>query len=150
MEPQTDFSELLGLFNAHGVEYLVVGAYALAFHGVPRYTGDLDLWIRPDATNGARVLAALDTFGFGGVGVTLDDLTREERVVQLGYPPVRIDLITSLTGVTWETAYRHRVAGRYGEVPVDYLGREALVANKHALGRLKDRADLEALGEEEG
>jgi len=131
MEPQTDFSELLGLFNAHGVEYLVVGAYALAFHGVPRYTGDLDLWIRPDGANGARVLAALEAFGFGGVGVTLDDLTRGER-----------------TGLTWEQAYRERVAGRYGEVPVSYLGLEALIANKQALGRLKDRADLEALGEE--
>ena len=147
MEAQTDFSELLGLFNAHGVEYLVVGAYALAFHGVPRYTGDLDLWIRPDGVNGVRVLAALEAFGFGGVGVTLDDLSREECVVQLGYPPVRVDLITSLTGLTWETAYRDRVAGHYGAVPVSYLGREALVANKQALGRLKDRADLEALGE---
>ena len=117
------------MFNAHGVEYLIVGAYALAFYGVPRYTGDLDLWSRPDPANGARVLAALEEFGSSGVGVTLDDLTREERVVQLGYPPVRIDLITSLTGVTWEEADRRRMAGRYGDLPVGYLGRETLIAN---------------------
>ncbi len=148
MEPQADFSELLALFNAHGVEYLVVGAYALAFHGVPRYTGDLHLWVRPDGENGGRVLAALAAFGFGDLGLTLEDLTREERVVQLGYPPVRIDLLTSLTGVTWEEAWREAVPGRYGDVPVRYLGRQALVANKRALGRHQDRADLEALGEE--
>ena len=147
METSKDFSELLALFNAQGVDFIIVGAYALAHHGSPRYTGDLDILLRPDRENAARVLKALQAFGFGGLDVTVDDLASPDRVVQLGYPPVRIDLVTSLTGVTWEEAAAGRVTGRYGDVPVSYLGRNELIRNKRALGRKKDEADIEALGE---
>ena len=147
MESQKDFKELLELFNALSVEYLIVGGYALAFHGAPRFTGDLDLCVKPDAENAQRILDALNEFGFGSLPLTANDFQQPEQVVQLGVPPVRIDLITSLTGVSWAEASGGRVAGTYGNVPVYYLGREQFVENKRATGRLKDRADIEALGD---
>jgi hypothetical protein len=147
MEVQPDFRELLALFNAHNVEYLIVGGYALAFHGAPRFTGDLDLLVKPDADNARRILAALAEFGFASMGLTADDFERLDQVVQLGVPPVRVDLITSLTGVSWEEAVAGRTAGRYGDIPVYYIGREQFIANKRATGRQRDLADLEALGE---
>src|SRR3990172_1834324 len=147
MEVQPDFRELLGLFNAHHVEYLIVGGYALAFHGAPRFTGDMDILIRPDPENAQRALDALAEFGFGSVGITRDDLTTPERVVQLGVAPVRVDLLTSLTGVSLNEAFSGRAEGRYGDIPVHYIGRVQFIANKRATGRKRDLADLEALGE---
>ena len=147
MDPHPDFKELLASFNAHRVDYLVVGAYALAFHGAPRYTGDIDLLVRSDAENARAVLAALADFGFASLGLAESDFLKPDRVVQLGVPPVRIDLLTSLTGVTWEEARAHRVAGYYGDVPVHFIGKNDYVRNKRAIGRKKDAADLEALGE---
>lgn len=148
MEVQPDFKELLGLFNAHHVEYMIVGGYALAFHGAPRFTGDLDLFVKPDPDNAWRILAALEEFGFASVGLTTADFARPDQVVQLGVPPVRIDIITSLTGVSWDEAFTDRVVGHYGDIPVDYIGRERFIANKRATGRKRDLSDLEALGEE--
>ncbi len=148
MEVQQDFKELLELFNAHKVEYLIVGGYALAFHGAPRYTGDIDILIRPDEKNADRVLSSLDEFGFGSVGLSASDFTSSGKIVQLGVPPVRIDIITSLTGVSCEEAFSGRVKGKYGDVPVCYLGRKQFLSNKRATARRKDLADLEALGEE--
>ena len=147
MDPHPDFKELLASFNSHGVDYLVVGAYALAFHGAPRYTGDIDLLVRPDPENARAVLAALADFGFASLGLSESDFLTPDRVVQLGVPPVRIDLLTSLTGVSWEEARAHRVAGHYGDIPVHFIGKTEYVRNKRATGRKKDAADLEALGE---
>jgi hypothetical protein len=148
MEAQADYKELLALFNAHDVRYILVGAYALAFHGAPRYTGDLDLLVRPDEENGRRILSALEAFGFGSLGLRLEDFSVPDRVVQLGVPPVRVDIITSLTGVTWDEAEANRVQGTFGTIPVMYLGRASFIRNKRALGRNKDLADAEALGED--
>lgn len=144
---QKDFSELLALFNARNVEYVIVGAHALAFHGVPRFTGDLDIFVRPDAENARCVVEALHAFGFASVGITAGDFERPERVLQLGVPPVRVDIMTSLTGVSWAEVFGGKVAGRYGDVPVHFIGRDQFVANKRATGRTRDLADLEALGE---
>jgi hypothetical protein len=149
MESKTDYNELLALFNANKVQYLIIGAYALAFHGAPRYTGDLDILVRPDAENGGRVLRALEAFGFGSLGLTVDDFAIPDRVVQLGVPPVRVDIVTSITGVSWDEADASRVAGRFGDIPVFYIGKDAFIRNKRALGRIKDLADAEALGEEQ-
>jgi hypothetical protein len=135
------------LFNAHHVEYLIVGGYALAFHGAPRFTGDLDIFVKPDAVNAQRILTALEAFGFASVGLTPSDFERPDQVIQLGVPPVRIDLITSITGVSWDEAWAGRVAGRYGDMPVSFIGREQFIANKRATGRTKDMADLAVLGE---
>jgi hypothetical protein len=148
MEVQKDFKELLELFNKHKVEYIIVGAYALAYHGVPRFTGDIDIYVHPTPENAQRIFAALDDFGFGSLDLTAEDFQKPGSVVQLGVPPVRIDIITSITGVVWQEADKGKNEGLYGDVPVYFLGREQLVANKRATGRKKDLADLESLGEE--
>ncbi len=148
MDVQPDFKELLGLFNSHGVEYLIVGGYALAYHGAPRYTGDIDLFVRASADNAERIVTALQKFGFGSVGLVNRDFTTSANVVQLGVPPVRVDIVTSLTGVSWEQTYAGRVEGKYGDLRVFFIGRDEFVANKRAIGRKKDLADLEALGED--
>ncbi len=148
MDLETDFKELLELFNARSVEYLIVGAYALAQHGVPRYTGDLDILVRPSADNAVRVMEALKAFGFGEIGLARQDFEKVGNVIQLGVPPVRIDIVTSISGVSWDEADGERIEGRYGDIAVGFLGREQIIANKRASGRKKDLADLEALGEE--
>jgi len=147
MEVQPDFRELLGLFNAYNVEYVIVGGYALAFHGAPRFTGDLDIFVRPTAQNARRILAALEDLGFGSLNLSAEDFSTQDRVVQLGVPPVRVDLITSLSGVSWEECWAGRQAGAYGDVAVAFVGRTQFIANKRAMGRQRDLADLEALGE---
>ena len=145
MEAQNDYKELLALLNAHDVDFIVVGAYALAHHGAPRYTGDLDILVRPDAENGQNIVAALKEFGFGSLGLSVEDFTAADKVVQLGVPPVRVDFVTSLTSVTWQEAVSGRVRGFFGAVPVYYLGKKEFIRNKRALGRMKDLADVEAI-----
>ena len=147
MEVQKDFRDLLELFNKHKVDYIIVGAYALGFHGAPRYTGDLDIFVKPDPVNAKRIIQALNEFGFGTLGLTMEDFVEEGKVVQLGVPPVRIDIITSITGVQWEQAQSGRVDGFFGDLMVHYVGRDDFITNKKALGRKKDMADLEAVGE---
>lgn len=148
MEVQKDFRDLCALFNAHKVDYIIVGAHALAYHGAPRYTGDMDILVRADAENSRRILDALDEFGFSSLGLTIEDFTTLDQVVQLGVAPVRVDLVTSITAVSWEEAAAGRVEGNYGDVAVHFIGRKEFIINKRALGRKKDQADLEALGVE--
>lgn len=147
MEAQKDFSELLALFNEHEVAYVIVGGYALAYHGAPRNTGDIDILVRSDPDNAKRILNALDDFGFGSLELSIEDLSQPDRVIQLGYPPVRVDLLTSISGVTWEQVESGQVSGLYGRTSVRFIGRSEFVANKRSTGRRKDNADLEALGE---
>jgi hypothetical protein len=147
MEVQEDYRDLLRSLNAHGVKYVIVGAYALAHHGAPRATGDLDILIDSTEDNARLVICALKDFGFESPDLCAEDLREPESVIQLGVPPVRVDLITSLTGVSWDEVFAGRDASTYGDVPVFYIGREQLLANKRALGRKRDLADLEALGE---
>jgi hypothetical protein len=146
MKVHRDFKDFISLMNANGVEYVIVGSFALSFHGHPRATGDMDVWIRRSPENAFTILKVLDEFGFGSLGVTGDDLL-EDKVIQLGQPPVRIDLMTELDGLTPDEIWAGRIAGRFGDMSVFYLGREAFVRNKRSLGRHKDLADLEALGE---
>jgi hypothetical protein len=148
MEVQKDFKELLALFNAHKVDYIIVGAHALAYHGAPRYTGDMDILVRPDSGNAQRILRALCEFGFDSLGLTIEDFTSPDQVVQLGVAPIRIDIVTSITGISWEEAFTGRVAGTYGGLEVYYIGRKQFILNKRALRRKKDLADLEAIGED--
>ena len=149
MAVQPDFRELLECFNASSVEYLIVGSYALAFHGAPRYTGDMDLLVNPTRENAERVLSALADFGFGSLGLVPEDLDRPDQILQLGVPPVRVDIITSIEAVSWQEAWEGRVQGACGGVPACFLGREQYVTNKRAVRRPKDIADLAALGEAE-
>lgn len=147
MDIQQDFKELFALFNEHKVEYLVVGSYALALHGAPRYTGDIDVWVRPHPDNAQRILSALRDFGFDSLDLTVEDFSKPDNIVQLGVPPVRIDLMTSISGVSWDAVARDKVPGLFGDVPIHYIGRASYILNKRAAGRMKDLADLEALGE---
>ena len=143
MEIHKDFKELLELLNSHKVDYLVVGSYALAFHGAPRFTGDIDLFVKPDAANAKRILEALGEFGFGSLNLSETD--SQDNVIQLGVPPIRVDIMTSLTGVSWEKAYTGKVQGDCDKIPVYFIGRQELITNKATLGRQKDLADIEAL-----
>ncbi len=145
MEIQEDFRELLKLLNSQKVKFVIVGGYALAFHGVPRYTGDIDIYIYPDKENSTKIIKAIEEFGFGDIGINIEDFEKQDTVIQIGYPPVRIDLITSLTGVTWEEVFSNSVEGYYADIPVRYIGINELVMNKKALGRKKDLSDIESL-----
>lgn len=145
MELQKDFEDLCVSLNARVVEYVIVGGYALAFHGAPRFTGDLDIFIRPTAANVERLLAALKDSGFHDVRLDPDDLLRQRKILQLGRQPVQVHIMAFISGVPWETAWDSRESGTYGGTPVFFLGREAFLANKRAVGRTKDLADIEAL-----
>ena len=139
---------MLSALSAAGAEFLVVGAHALAAHGVPRATGDLDLWVRATAENAERVWEALEQFGAPLHDLTKDDLARPEIVFQIGVVPQRIYLLTSITGVTFDEAWDNRVVVRLADLDVPVLGRSELVRNKRAVGRTRDLADIEALGED--
>ena len=148
MEVQKDFREFLALLNEHEVKFLIVGGYALAYHGAPRFTGDIDVFVKPDQENAKRMLNVLADFGFSSLDITIADFQNRDNVIQLGFPPVRIDLITSISGVTWEEADASKEPGLFGDVSVSYIGKEQFIINKRATGRKKDLADLESLGEE--
>lgn len=148
MEIQKDFKELLELFNTHEVEYLIVGGYALAFHGAPRLTGDIDLLVKADSENAKRIIDALEEFGFGSMELSEADFTSPNNVIQLGVPPVRVDIMTSITAVGWEKAEADKVRSNYGNTPTYFISKADFIANKRALGRKKDLADLEALGQD--
>lgn len=145
MKLQRDLREFVELLNSHGIEYLVVGGHAVSFHGHPRFTGDIDFFIRRSPENAARLLAVLAVFGFGDLGLTSTDFMTQDRVVQLGRPPNRIDLLTGVSGVTFEEAWATRVAATLDGLPVCFPSREVLLRNKDASGRAKDLADAAIL-----
>jgi hypothetical protein len=146
MELQKDFRDLLELFNKNKVEYIIVGAYALAYHGVPRFTGDIDILVNHSPENAVLIVQSLAEFGFGSLGLTSQDFCQPEQIIQLGVPPVRIDILTTITGVSWRRADSGKESGLYGDIPVHFLGKQQYIENKRATGRIKDLADLEALG----
>ena len=140
-----DWREFLELLNSNGVEYLVVGAFAVAFHGFPRYTADLDLLVRPTEDNAQRALLALSEFGFGKLGIRAADLCSPGMVVQLGVKPNRIDLLTAISGVSFEEAWATRSEAELDGVATRFIGRAALLRNKQQTGRAKDLGDAEEL-----
>ena len=145
MELAPDFDEFIESLIAHGVEFLVVGAYALAFHGAPRFTGDLDILVRPALDNAARLLTALEAFGFPITELSPDAITDRRRLLQMGVPPVQIHVMSAISGVEWDEAWSDRVEGLLGSHSVQFLGRETFLRNKRAAGRPKDLADIDAL-----
>ena len=145
MEIYQDFKELFESFKEHDVEFVLVGGYALAFHGVPRYTGDIDVLVNPTPANAEKILIALSDFGFANLDLAAEDFCAPDRVVQLGMPPVRIDILTSLTGVGWDEAIGSAEAGDFGDIQIPVIGKQALINNKKATGRTQDLADVEAL-----
>lgn len=140
-----DFEELLGCLKRHEARFVVVGAHAVAYHAKPRYTKVFDLLIEPNAGNGERVVAALEEFGFGGLGIVPEDFASTGRILQLGVPPNRLDMMTSIDGVDFDEVWSGRVEGSYGNQNVPFIGRAALIKNKRASRRPQDLADLELL-----
>ncbi|MFM1830138.1 MAG: hypothetical protein RLZZ558_478 [Planctomycetota bacterium] len=145
MAHNQDWREWLESLNAAGADYVVVGGIALAHHGVVRYTGDIDVLIHATPGNAQRVLNALQAFGLGSVQLTTMDLCVPDRVVQLGFPPGRIDILTSIDGIGWDEVAGGAVHGDYAGVPVRFISREHLARNKRACGRPQDLADLDRL-----
>lgn len=140
-----DFKDLLSTFNAHGVEYLVVGAHALAAHGLVRATGDLDVWIRPESANAQRVMVALQAFGAPLQDITAADLAQAGTVFQIGVAPIRIDVLTAIDGVTFDEAWPQRLEAKFVDLAVPVLSAAHLVTNKRTVGRMQDLADVEWL-----
>jgi hypothetical protein len=140
-----DWREFLELLNSRGVDYVIVGAQSLAFHGRPRYTGDLDILIRTRPDNAQRLLGLLNQFGFTQSGFKETDFLEPEQMIQLGRAPNRIDLLTSISGVSSDEAFETRISADLDGIPVFVLGRNALIRNKRAIGRPQDLADLAAL-----
>ena len=140
-----DFKDLLSEFNAANVEFLVVGAHALAVHGHIRATKDLDVWVRPSLDNARRIMLALATFGAPTHEVAASDFEMPDLIFQIGIDPVRVDIITSIDGLTFDSAWRNRLVANYGDEPVFVISRADLILNKQASGRPQDLADIAAL-----
>lgn len=145
MSVSKDFEELFASLNARGVRALIVGGYAYAYHVKPRYTKDIDIWVEPVTDNLERLLQALEDFGFGSIGLTAEDFSKPNQFVQLGFPPNRIDLLTTMKGLSFEEAWETRVEDLFGGEHVCYLGKDALIRNKQAVGRPQDHLDVAAL-----
>jgi hypothetical protein len=141
-----DYNDILSALSAEGAEFLIVGAYALAAHGIPRATGDIDIWVRPTPENATRVMRALKRFGAALLDLTEDDLATADTVFQMGVAPSRIDVMTGISGVTFEQAWPSRLTVAIEGLTVPVIGRDELFRNKAASGRPKDLADLAALG----
>lgn len=136
---------MFALFDAEDVEFVVIGAYAMAFHELPRYTNDIDIFVRAEPENAARIIRALNSFGFGASGLTEVDFSTPGNTVQLGFEPTRIDICTEIDGVSFDEVWSDRRQGQFGEVPVPYISRANLIRNKRATGRKQDLVDVERL-----
>ena len=145
MELDQDFNEFVQLLLANDVRFLIVGGYALAAHGAPRYTGDLDTWLWVNDGNADRMLVVLDSFGFGSLNITREDLLGPDTVIQLGYLPHRIDLLTGIDGVGFDEAWNRRMEVEVGGRQVPFISREDLITNKRAVARPQDLADVAKL-----
>jgi len=140
-----DFKEFVELLIKNKAEYLVVGGYAVAIHGYPRYTGDLDIWLNPTPENAKSILRAVNEFGFSSFNLTESDFTKSGNVIQLGYPPLRIDLLTELDGVSFNECFINRKEVEMENLIVNFIGYEDLLKNKRESGRLRDMDDIENL-----
>ncbi|MFA9213846.1 MAG: nucleotidyltransferase [Candidatus Methylacidiphilales bacterium] len=145
MELSKDFKEFIELLNANKVKYLVVGGYAVGYHGHPRYTKDIDLWILMKRSNAENVINAVKEFGFESLGLTEDDFLDTENIIQLGFPPNRIDILTDIAGVDFETCFNNKVVVEFEGSEINFISLIDLITNKEAAGRLQDLADAEKL-----
>lgn len=145
MDLAPDFDEFIGCLIARGVDFIVVGAYALAYHGAPRFTGDLDVLVRPSLENAIRLLDALREFGFPVTDLKAEAVIDRRALLEMGVPPVQIHVMSTISGVEWEDAWADRVQAPFGSHTVPLLGRRTFIQNKRAAGRPKDLADIDAL-----
>jgi hypothetical protein len=145
VKTEKDYEEFLALLNKHKVRYCIIGAFALAFHTRPRYTKDLDILVEASTDNAKKILKVLDEFGFGSLNLTVEDLTAGGNIIQLGYEPVRIDIMTSIKGLDFSKVWRSCLSGPYGRQTVNYIDRQNLIKSKRLSDRIQDKADLELL-----
>ena len=145
MELDKDFREFIELLNGHEVKYLVVGGYAVNFHGYPRYTRDIDFWLWMTKPNMERLTNAIRDFGFGGLKLEIEDFMNPENIIQLGYEPYRIDLLVDVDGVNFEECFERRTEADLDGVEVNFLSIQDLITSKKTMGRLQDLADAEQL-----
>jgi len=149
MQLDPDFRDFVELFTANDVHFLIVGGYAVAAHGLPRYTGDLDASIWISAENASRIVRSLEAFGFTNLGLSEEDFNQPDRVVQLGYAPYRIDILTSIEGVEFNDAWERRVVLDLDGIEVPFIGHADLLTNTRVAGRPQDIADVERLTRQE-
>jgi hypothetical protein len=145
LKVEKDFEEFIELLNKHKVEYLIVGAYALALYSRPRNTGDIDIFISRDSENAKRLIKVIEEFGFENAGIKASDFTSKGRIVQLGVSPIRIDIINDIDGVKFSDAYQRKEIFQFGNVPANFISRLDIIKNKKASKRKKDQADLDEL-----
>lgn len=145
MELNQDFKEFIELLNANEVQYLVVGGYAVGFHGHPRYTGDIDFWVAISRENAEKIIVVLRDFGMSVLALQAEDFMKEDMIIQIGYEPNRIDILTSVTGISFEDCYSQKVRAEFDDITVDFIDIRNLKINKAASGRGKDIGDLENL-----
>ena len=145
MELLKDFEDFIKILNQFEVDYMVVGGYALAFHGKPRHTGDLDIWINVSEQNASKMVKVLDEFGVGSLGLEKADFLKNGYVSQIGYPPLRIDILNSIDGVSFPEAYQNKQVLNINNFQINYIGLNDLIANKKASGRSQDLTDLKQL-----
>jgi len=140
-----DFKEFVELLNRNNAEYLIVGGYAVGIHGHPRYTGDLDIWLNPNVENAERIVNCVNLFGFRSFNLKVEDFTKLGNIIQLGYPPLRIDLLTEIDGVTFNECYEKRKVVEIDDLQVNFISYEDLILNKMKSGRHKDLDDIDNL-----
>ncbi len=145
MEIDQDFKEFIQLLNKHKVHYMVVGGYAVAAHGYPRYTGDIDFWVKPEITNANNILSALIEFGFGSLDIEEEDFLKPDFVVQLGYPPNRIDILTGISGLGFDECWKEKIVIEAEGESINFISLHHLKINKKSTGRDKDMLDLNNL-----
>lgn len=145
MRVEKDFEEFIQLLNSHKAKYLIVGAFALIYYTYPRNTGDIDFFIETSDENAKKILSVLKEFGFESVDIRKEELTKPDSIIQLGFSPNRIDLITSISGITFSEAYENKVKGKLGSLDVFFISPHDLLKNKIAANRAKDIADVELL-----
>lgn len=145
MKTERDFEELLRLFNKNKVRYCIIGAFAVAFYARPRYTKDLDILVGPDIKNGKKIVAALEEFGFKSLDLSAKDFSQPGKIIQLGYEPVRVDILTSIEGSSFKEIWKSRETGSYGREKVFFIGLNELIKNKKISKRKQDQADLDIL-----
>lgn len=145
MKQEKDYEEFIKLLNKNKVRYCVVGAYAIAFYAQPRYTKDIDIFIKPDKKNGEKIVKALNEFGFKSLTLTEEDFETSGPIIQLGYEPVRIDILTFIDGCSFDEVWKNKKIGHYGKERVYFAGLKELIKNKRASNRKQDKADLEIL-----
>lgn len=140
-----DFKDFVKLLTENKVEYLIVGGYAVGVHGYPRYTGDLDIWINNSDENAKRILKCVNDFGFSSYNLKLTDFTKDGRIVQLGYPPIRIDIINLVDGVKFSECYKNKKIVKIDDLDVNFIGYDDLIKNKKATSRPRDIDDIQNL-----